>query len=194
MLQKQGQVRPGDHDIVAEQLGRFPRGLLGVARRCRYGYPQVIVSRPVYSDGGDPKVFPTLFWLSCPYLRRIVAKMESEGQVAEFQARLDTDREFSEAMTQAHQAYAQERTGLVPENVVIDLKKHYPGVHSVLTGSGVGGIRGRDGIKCLHTHLAHELAGGPNPVGRAVAAQIESIDGCATGQCRRELHADARFR
>jgi hypothetical protein len=35
---------------------------------------------------------------------------------------------------------------------------------------GVGGTR--RGVKCLHAHLAHWLAGGPDPVGEWVISQL----------------------
>jgi len=31
------------------------------------------------------------------------------------------------------------------------------------------------GLKCLHAHLAHFLAGGDNPVGAEVARELEGI-------------------
>src|SRR5690606_13480488 len=39
---------------------------------------------------------------------------------------------------------------------------------------GVGGAVG--GTKCLHAHLAHHLAGGDNPIGREVSAEILPLD------------------
>ena len=39
---------------------------------------------------------------------------------------------------------------------------------------GVGGTR--TGVKCLHAHYAHLLAGGDDPVGRWTAAQLASAD------------------
>ena len=36
-----------DRDVIAAQIGRRPRGVVGVPVRCSYGYPQVIRVRPI---------------------------------------------------------------------------------------------------------------------------------------------------
>ena len=173
--------------MVVEQLGRKPRGLLGVAKRCRYGFPQVIVNHPVFLEGEEPQVFPTLFWLTCPYINILVARLESAGHVARCQQRMADDPELAAAMQQAHENYAKQRRDVVPQSVQASLARNYPKRHDVLMNSGVGGIRTQEGIKCLHAHLAHYLAGGPNPVGAWAAQQIKDLDGCSTGRCGEEL-------
>lgn len=175
-----------DMETVIEQLGRRPRGFLGVARRCRYGFPQVIVNHPVFLEGEEPHVFPTLFWLTCPYLNRLVARLESSGHVARWQQCLQEDAQLAAAMQQAHEHYAQQRREVVPDAVQSCLARSYAKHYRVLMESGVGGIRNQEGIKCLHTHLAHTLAGGPNPVGQWTAQQIPELDGCPTGRCGEE--------
>ena len=79
---KYDQVSDDDRSLIALQLGREARGLLGIGLRCKYGHPQVIVNRPVSIEIADINVFPTLFWLTCPYLRKAVARLESEGWIA----------------------------------------------------------------------------------------------------------------
>jgi hypothetical protein len=60
-----------DHEVVAEQLGRPPRGLRGVAHRCPCGCPDVVETAPRLEDGTP---FPTLFYLTCP--RAVAAGVE----------------------------------------------------------------------------------------------------------------------
>jgi uncharacterized protein len=44
--------------------------------------------------------------------------------------------------------------------------------HEVLTNAGVPPGGGPERVKCLHAHVAHELADGPNPVGAATMAEV----------------------
>ena len=73
-----------DWDVIAEQIGRRPRGLAGVPVRCSYGFPQVIRVRPLV----DGKPFPTLFWLTCPYLVREVDRLEADGWIGRLERRM----------------------------------------------------------------------------------------------------------
>ena len=52
-----------DVTAVTLQLGRAPRGLLGVAHRCPCGLPDVVETAPRLPDGTP---FPTLYYLTCP--------------------------------------------------------------------------------------------------------------------------------
>ena len=47
-----------DRAIVEEQLGRFPRGMLGVAARSVSGEPLVVATAPRLEDGTP---FPTVY-------------------------------------------------------------------------------------------------------------------------------------
>lgn len=105
---------------------------------------------------GQP--FPTTFWLTCPEAVKRVSRLESGGEIARLNERVETDEAFNEALQAAHAEYARERAAMVPE-----------------AGSwgGVGGTR--TGVKCLHAHYANHLAGGVDPVGALVANQVEPI-------------------
>jgi len=63
----------------------------------------------------------------------------------------------------AHLAYAAERDAAIP-----------PDHTGPVPSGGVGGTRA--GVKCLHAHYAHLLAGGDDPVGRWIAEQLASAD------------------
>lgn len=176
-----------DRKVVVQQLGREPRGVLGVATRCPYGFPQVIANRPVTVEIEDLTVFPTLFWLTCPYLKKVVAQLESEGWISKFMEELETDETFSQEMTAAHDFHAKLRRELVPDKVLENLSERYPKRHRVLTESGVGGIRNYQGVKCLHTHLADYLVTKENPVGRKVLTLLGNDTTCSSGECAKEL-------
>ena len=59
-----------DAEIVAEQLGREPRGVAGVAWRCPCGKPGVVATEPRLPDGSP---FPTTYYLTCPTMTSAVS-------------------------------------------------------------------------------------------------------------------------
>ena len=52
-----------DVEVLAEQLGRPPRGVVGVAARCVCGRPLVVRTAPRLDDGTP---FPTTYYLTSP--------------------------------------------------------------------------------------------------------------------------------
>src|SRR6202012_4340743 len=74
-----------DETAIAAQLGRAPRGLLGVAHRCPCGRPDVAETAPRLPDGPP---FPTLYYLTCPRAAAAVSKLEAAGLMREMTARL----------------------------------------------------------------------------------------------------------
>ena len=73
---------------IAAQLGRAPRGLLGVAHRCPCGLPDVAETAPRLPDGSP---FPTLYYLTCPRAAAAVSKLEASGLMREMTERLADD-------------------------------------------------------------------------------------------------------
>lgn len=104
----------------------------------------VIENHPVLE--GSP--FPTLYWLTCPILNKRVSTLESEGSMADVTERLGSDPSLRQRLADALARYRAARDA-----------------HAVITESGGPPGGGPDRVKCLHAHVAHELAGGVNPVG-----------------------------
>jgi hypothetical protein len=154
-----------DRRTIAAQIGREPRGLSGIARRCSYGFPQVVRVHPVV----EGKPFPTLYWLTCPWLCGAIDRLEAAGRIAELEERLSTDLDMARRLDAANDAYVADRSGLLSRAEVDDLRAR--GFLESLTERGIGGIAGLRGIKCLHLHVAHELAQG-NPIGELVLREI----------------------
>ena len=94
-----------------------------------------------------------------PELGRAVARLEADGGVRAAQASVDPTE-----LAAAHERYAAERDATIPVD--------HPGPRPY---GGVGGTR--VGVKCLHAHYAYTLAGGDDPVGEWVAAQLAVADG-----------------
>ena len=152
-------VTPSDLGVLAEQLGRVPRGVVGIGARCVCGRPTVVVTAPRLEDGTP---FPTTFYLTCPPAVRGVSTLESEGVMEGMNARLQQDQDLSQRYLAAHGAYIASRAllGSVPE----------------IEGVSAGGMPTR--VKCLHALLGHALAAGPgvNPFGDETLALLRERD------------------
>lgn len=147
-----------DRRRVEQLLGRPPAGNFEVVVRDAQGDPVVIRNAPFMFDG---RPMPTLYWLVGVNERLLVDQLESAGGVR--RANEEVDRE---AVRAAHRRHAAERDSAVPPDHV-----------GPTPYGGVGGTR--DGIKCLHAHYAWHLAGGDDPVGHWVEAQLEVMSNMA---------------
>ena len=148
----------GDLEVVERQLGRKIDNFRRVVKRCKWGFPMVIESFP--EKNGKP--FPTLYWLTCPHLRKEVSKLESDGWIRKFQEMIQKDGTFRERLMKAHLQVMMEREKLVEDEEIKD----------VLREVGSGGIRDLTKVKCLHLHLADFLSGVDNPIGEMVWSMI----------------------
>lgn len=110
----------------------------------------VIENHPRLEDGAP---FPTLYWLTCPILVKRASRLESEGAMARLTGRL-----VNEPRLQADLGDALTRL------------KAQRDEHEVIVDSGGPPGGGPDRVKCLHSHLAQELAAPPNPVGSLTLA------------------------
>ncbi len=141
-------VTERDLEVLAEQLGRPPRGVVGIAARCVCCRPLVVRTAPRLDDGTP---FPTTYYLTNPQAVAAVSTLEASGLMKEWTARLALDADLAEAYRHAHEAYLADREALghVPE----------------IAGISAGGMPTR--VKCLHVLVGHALAAGPgvNPFG-----------------------------
>ncbi|HEY1650290.1 MAG TPA: DUF501 domain-containing protein [Acidimicrobiales bacterium] len=141
----------GDEEVVAALLGRDPGGSFTVVVRGGDGAPLVIQNEPFLRDGTP---MPTRYWLVDPGLRAEVGRLEAAGGVREAEREVDTT-----AIAESHRRYAAERDALIP-----------PDHTGPRPSGGVGGTR--QGVKCLHAHVAWWLAGADDPVGAWAAARL----------------------
>jgi hypothetical protein len=140
-----------DRARVAELLGREPAGAFTVVVRDDAGDPVVVRNAP-FLDDGTP--MPTRFYLVGAALVREVSRLEAAGGVNAAEAAIAPDD-----IAALHQRYGAER------DAAIDADHTGP-----RPSGGVGGTR--VGVKCLHAHVAHLLAGGDDPVGRWALEQL----------------------
>jgi len=144
-----------DLATLREQLGRVPRGVVGIAARCTCGRPLVVRTAPRLDDGTP---FPTTYYLTCPPAVQAVSTLEAGGLMKQWTARLAAEPELAAAYLRAHVHYlaGREELGHVDE----------------IDGISAGGMPTR--VKCLHVLVGHSLAAGPgvNPLGDEALALI----------------------
>ena len=140
-----------DRTVVEALLGRAPRGAFEVVVRDAGGLPVVLRNAPLLDDGTP---MPTRFWLVGRAAVVAVSRLEAAGGVRRAEATIDPA-----AIADAHRRYAAERDAALP-----------PAHAGPRPAGGVGGTR--QGVKCLHAHYAWFLAGGDDPVGAWVGAEL----------------------
>jgi len=150
-----------DFQEVAGLLGREPRGLYKVIKRHPVkNHPMVIKVIPWVKN----QPFPTLYWLTCPILKKEISHIEKDGWIGRFEKKyFEPDSELNEVLQAQHAAYRDERIELF-NKVDGDWEKLPVAMQEILKKSGIGGISDFNHIKCFHLHYAHYLATGKNPV------------------------------
>jgi hypothetical protein len=139
--------------VITVQLGRQPRGVLGVAHRCPCGLPDVVETAPRLADGTP---FPTLYYLTCPRANAAIGRLEAAGLMRAMTRRLADDPGLRQAQLSAHRDYLARRDAAAR---TADVQPLPPDTASA------GGMPGR--VKCLHALAAHALAvDGANQLGR----------------------------
>lgn len=150
--------------------------VLGTAKRCRFGVPQVIVCSPLYRI----LPFPTSFWLTCPWLVRHLARLESEGGVGRLEHWM---RHCPPATWIGYNMDHQKlRLGLLSAAQSVFLRAFRPQFFGRLRSGGIGGIRYGPEIrvKCLHLQAASWLALGRHPA--AVWLEAHGVKGDCGGE------------
>jgi hypothetical protein len=140
-----------DIAVVEQYLGRPLAGRCAVVVRRLDGRAVVIENEPHLRDGTP---MPTLFWLVDPDLHEAVSRIEGNGGVHRFEDLVDSD-----ALKKTHEQYAERRRLATVRT------------DGAQASGGVGGTR--EGVKCLHAHLANYLVGASDPVGELVAHEVD---------------------
>jgi hypothetical protein len=166
-----------DQAVVAQQIGRAPRSYLGVAARCPYGRPAVTEQAP-YDAGGRP--FPTTYWLTCPHLVAAVSRLEADGGVERWSARVAADPELRASLERATERQRALRRRLAGGQAGAD--------DGASLDAGIGGASRPERLKCLHAHVAWALVDPEYELGHAILGEIGDpwpADGCCTAESNR---------
>ena len=152
------EVAAADLATLEEQLGRPPRGVIGIAARCVCGRPTVVRTAPRLPDGTP---FPTTFYLTHPRAVAATSTLEASGVMREMSDRLAADEVLAARYRGAHEHYLAARAEL---GEVLEIE-----------GVSAGGMPTR--VKCLHVLVGHALAAGPgvNPLGDEALALLRPV-------------------
>jgi hypothetical protein len=146
---------PAEIEKVAALLGRRPEVDFEIVVVDSNGEPVVIRNGPIMEDG---RPMPTRYWLVGRELSRLVGRLEGDGGVRSAELAVNADD-----LAATHDRYAADRDAQIPSEHL-----------GPRPTGGVGGTR--RGVKCLHTHLAHHLALGDDPVGEWVVQQLQAAN------------------
>ena len=88
-----------DREAVISDLGREPRGVVGVGARGTDGHPLVLVTSRRLPDGTP---FPTTFYLTDATLTAACSRLEAEHFMEQLNASLEEDAGFATLHEAAH--------------------------------------------------------------------------------------------
>jgi len=152
-------------DLVEQQLGRYPRGMVSVGARCVCGTPLAVVTRPLI-EGKIP--FPTTLYLTSPEAVKAMSHLEATGVMNEMNTELADSEALRESYAHAHAMYMGFRHEVAVR--LGDSEEHIAGISA-------GGMPVR--VKCLHALSAQSLVmgRGVNPLGdEALDAARDEFD------------------
>lgn len=138
-----------DLAVISAQLGRPARAFRRVACRCPHGFPAVTEQAPYTADGTP---FPTMYWLTCPWLVQAIDRIEAAGGVRRYSEAASADPRLARSLARAN----AEQRKLRPE-----------------LDAGIGGSRRPGSVKCLHAHAAFALARPGYLLGERILAELE---------------------
>ena len=128
-------------------------------------------------ESGIIEPFPTQYWLTDPRLRMLISALEisEDFNVKTMEAKLRSNPEYANSMERAHKSYGQERWSLLTDaDRKAVAERRWDG--ALGAARGVAGISNPNGVKCLHAHAAHFLAGcEDNLVGKWTMREVERM-------------------
>ncbi|MFA5800919.1 MAG: DUF501 domain-containing protein [Thermoleophilia bacterium] len=146
-------------EIVTWQIGRRPTISFSVARECTFGWPAVIISSP-FNANGDPN--PNLYYLSCPYLRIALARLEDAGSIADLQQEIMHNPDLMQNLSDA-----QAEHDLEWRRAAGELAGSFRDDRVNIAGSGKSSH-----LKCLHAHYAYFLVHPDYEVGMRISGMF----------------------
>jgi hypothetical protein len=153
-----------DRALVERQLGRRPRAFRRVAARCPGGAPAVTEQWP-YDDAGDP--FPTMYYLTCPFLVAALARVEAAGGVERWSDAVEHDEALAADLERATAEQRRLRRQLAAGRTGRD--------GDTSLDLGIGGSANPRRLKCLHAHAAYALTNPGYVLGERILAEVEPL-------------------
>ncbi|EPJ48588.1 MAG: hypothetical protein OFPI_28730 [Osedax symbiont Rs2] len=160
------QITETDKDIIRQQIGREPQGIVAIAARANNAVPVVLQMRSIV----DGKPFPTLYWLCSKDLSKAIGSIETQGWVKEIEQQIACDEQLRCQYLANQQQYVDKRLQQMKaeDRVIIERR----GFSEMFQRYGIGGISQWDKVRCLHMQYAHHLVDG-NIIGELLDQQFE---------------------
>ena len=153
-----------DRDAVAQQIGREPRAFRRVAVHCPFGRPAV-TEQHAYTPDGEP--FPTTYYVTCRHLVSALSRIEADGGVERWSARVEAEPELA-----ASRALADEEQRRIRRELANGATGRDGGASLEL---GVGGAGRKGSLKCLHAHAAFALARPGYELGERILGEVNPL-------------------
>jgi len=153
-----------DRTLLARQLGRQPRAVRRVVRRCPFGAPAVTEQRP-YTADGEP--FPTTYYLTCPHLVAAVSRLEAAGGVSRWSRAVRAEPALAASLAAGDEEQRRLRRALAAGETGTD--------GGASLDYGIGGARRGGSLKCLHAHAAFALARPGYELGARILRELEPL-------------------
>ena len=155
--------------------------ILGVALRCSYGAPQVLIC----AAEKRARPFPTTFWLVCPHLSGVAGTLESLKGVASMESEVIKSESEGGGGEWAmyNLRHAALRMALLPKARKVFLSRYERRRFDAIRRGGVGGIADFScRVKCIHLQLASYLGMGYHPASDWIARHV-GVWECGDGFC-----------
>ncbi|RNE99783.1 hypothetical protein TraAM80_07971 [Trypanosoma rangeli] len=125
-------------------------------------------------NGRSAAVGATLFWLTCPYLNTMVARLERQGAVSALQRLVDGNARVAARHVASHARYEAHARALLSDERWTFFDAHFVSLPESAGGRKYGNaaVGHAKDLKCLHALVAQSLCGAPNPIGDAVLHYI----------------------
>lgn len=159
----------------------------GAAKRCRWGFPQVLICNPMKKN----LPFPTTFWLVCPHITKHAASLESDCGIGSAAEAL---KGFQADWNEYHKMHARLRLSLLSPGRKKFMRIYRRSRYRSLQRGGVGGIcyEWNDfSVKCLHLQMASFLAVGHHPAEKWLLNRVSSWE-CPDCRCMSDLMSNEK--
>ena len=155
-----------DKRIIKLQLKRKRlQPIVRVVKRCNRGFPQVVLNLPTICG----KVwFPTIFWLTCPYLHYKISRIEGRGFIKVLEEKISHSPFLKDLLLD------DQKECIFIKEAYFSFLRIYDPYGRIFFKKGIGGVSRFDKIKCLHLHYAFYIALGKGFVGSMVRKEIEN--------------------
>lgn len=160
------QLTEQELEIITQQLGRIPRGIIKIAHQTTNKVPTVLQTRSLVAD----KPFPTMYWLCSKDLHKAINKIETNGWTKHIEQRIMDEPELREIFHGNHEQYVKDRwAAMLPEDKT---RLEELGFIKLFDQYGIGGITNWTKVRCLHMQYAHHLCG-DNIIGKLMDEEFE---------------------